>query len=156
VGRSPIAWRAACCATMPMLRKSAGSLLRAYDGLIACAIRSDFEVGCAHVFRLALDRARSAKRREVRKRSGRTSRRPASRTAENWRFQRISGALRSCAGRAAGKAPAGAAAVGDGWVHVEEVAAMLACRSHGEVAAVRGQKELAEKLQCYGDNTKKR
>src|SRR5260370_23039812 len=70
-------------------------------------------------------------------------------------FQRISGALRSCAGRAAGKAPAGAAAVGDGWVHGGRSCsdAGLAGR-HGEVAAVRGQKEISGEVAMLCDNYK--
>jgi RNA polymerase sigma-70 factor (ECF subfamily) len=111
------------------------------------------------VFRLALDRARSAKRRELRETEwAQPARRPAPATAEELaassefqaRFDRaldeLPEKLRLVLLLAAMKGHT-----------LEEVAAMLAL----PVGTVKsrlfvGRKKLAEKLQCYVTNTKKR
>ncbi len=111
------------------------------------------------VFRLALDRARSAKRREVRETEwAQPVRRPASRTAEELA---ASSEFQAHFDRALDALPEKLRLVlllsaMDGYT-VEEVAAMLGL----PVGTVKsrlfaGRKKLAEKLQCYVTNTKKR
>src|SRR5216683_2312050 len=111
------------------------------------------------VFRLALDRARSAKRREVRETEwAQPVRRPASRTAEELA---ASSEFQAHFDRALDALPEKLrlvlllAAMEDHTL--EEVAAMLGL----PVGTVKsrlfaGRKKLAEKLQCYVTNTKKR
>ena len=110
------------------------------------------------VFRLALDRARSAKRREVRETEwAQPARRPAPRTAEELA---ASSEFQAHFDRALDALPEKLrlvlllAAMEDHTL--EEVAAMLGL----PVGTVKsrlfaGRKKLAEKLQCYVTNTKK-
>jgi len=91
----------------------------------------------------ALDRARSAKRREVRETEwAQPVRVLLRRTAEELRLPANFRRTSIVRGRAPEKAPAGAASSAmEGTV--EEVAAMLGLPSQREVAAVRGRKKLA-------------
>ena len=111
------------------------------------------------VFRLALDRARSAKRRELRETDwAQPERRPAALTAEDLA---ASSEFRAHFDRALDELPEKlrlvlllAAMEGHS---LDEVAAMLSL----PVGTVKsrlfaGRKKLAEKLQCYVTNTKKR
>jgi RNA polymerase sigma-70 factor (ECF subfamily) len=111
------------------------------------------------VFRLALDRARSAKRREVRETEwARPARRPAPATAEELA---ASSEFQAHFDRALDALPEKLRlvlllAAMEGHT-LEEVAAMLGL----PVGTVKsrlfaGRKKLAEKLQCYVTNTKKR
>ena len=111
------------------------------------------------VFRLALDRARSAKRREVRETEwARPTRRPAPATAEQLA---ASSEFQTRFDRALDELPEKLRlvlllAAMEGHT-LEEVAAMLAL----PVGTVKsrlfaGRKKLAEKLQCYVTNTKRR
>jgi RNA polymerase sigma-70 factor, ECF subfamily len=111
------------------------------------------------VFRMALDRARSAKRREVRETEwAQPARRPAPPTAEELA---ASGEFQAHFARALGTLPEKLRlvlllAAMEGHT-LEEVAAMLGL----PVGTVKsrlfaGRRKLAEKLQCYVTNTKKR
>jgi RNA polymerase sigma-70 factor (ECF subfamily) len=111
------------------------------------------------VFRMALDRARSAKRREVRETEwAQPARRPAPPTAEELA---ASGEFQANFARALGTLPEKLRlvlllAAMEGHT-LEEVAAMLGL----PVGTVKsrlfaGRRKLAEKLQCYVTNTKKR
>jgi RNA polymerase sigma-70 factor, ECF subfamily len=111
------------------------------------------------VFRLALDRARSAKRRELRETEwARPASRPAPRTAEELA---ASSEFQVQLDRAIEELPeklrlALLLSAMEGHT-LEEVAAMLGLPVGTVKSRVfAGKKKLAEKLQCYVTNTKKR
>jgi RNA polymerase sigma-70 factor, ECF subfamily len=111
------------------------------------------------VFRLALDRARSAKRREMRETEwARPARRPAPLTAEELA---ASGEFQALFDRALEELPEKqrlALLLSAMEEHtLEEVGAMLGLPIGTVKSRVfAGKKKLAEKLQCYVTNTKKR
>jgi len=159
----PLAYRVARC----VLRNDADAedvaqeaLLRAYRRFDRLRDPQRFRGWLVRIaFRLALDRARSAKRREVRETEwAQPVRRPASRTAEELA---ASSEFQAHFDRALDALPGKLRLVlllsaMDGYT-VEEVAAMLGL----PVGTVKsrlfaGRKKLAEKLQCYVTNTKKR